>query len=106
MSIKGNFLRIVVIVDVANIRVLGETKLGRKEIDNFASKTDGPRTVVSSGLVLVTTHSLPKQTCEATTIHCSAYLFLCGQNIFSRVNFGYKAVIKSCSCPCPRNVIR
>ena len=61
---KRLFLRNVVIVDVVNIRVSGETKLGRKEIDDFASKTDGQRTVVSSGLVPVTTQSLPKQTCE------------------------------------------
>ena len=37
LRIKGNFLRNVVIVDVVNIRVLGETKLGRKEIDDFVS---------------------------------------------------------------------
>ena len=36
MILNGRpFLRIVVIVDVVNIRVLGETKLGRKEIDDF-----------------------------------------------------------------------
>ena len=68
ISMEDLFLRIVVIVDVVKIGVLGKTKLGRKEIDNFLSAVcslDGRRrTVVSSGLVLVTTHSLPKQTFE------------------------------------------
>ena len=51
---------------------MGETKLGRKEIlaavlpaaAAVARRTAGSRTVVSSGLVPVTTHSLPKQTFE------------------------------------------
>ena len=41
VSMKRLFLRNVVIVDVVNIRVLGETKLGRKEIDDFLSAVLG-----------------------------------------------------------------
>ena len=39
-SPMGNlFLRIVVIVDVVDFGFWGETKLGRKKIDNFLSPT-------------------------------------------------------------------
>ena len=65
------------------MRVLGETKLGRKEIDDFlepvlpaaaavAAKLTALRKVVlfsRPGQVPVTTHSLPKQTCEADTFY-------------------------------------
>ena len=65
------------------MRVLGETKLGRKEIDDFlnavlpaaaavARRTDGAeKSSFCSGdqRVPVTTCSLPKQTCEANEPH-------------------------------------
>ena len=58
--------------EMADHTGMGETKLGRKEIlaavlpaaAAVARRTAGSRTVVSSGLVPVTTHSLPKQTFE------------------------------------------
>ena len=82
------------------MRVLGETKLGRKEIDDFlnavlpaaaavARRTDGAeKSSFCSGDqgVPVTTRSLPKQTCEANEPH-SASLFYRTIMDKSRVSF-------------------
>ena len=73
------------------MRVLGETKLGPKEIDNFlnavlpaaaavARRTDGAeKSSFCSGDqgVPVTTRSLPKQTCEANEPHSVVKLSSC-----------------------------